>query len=94
MTTAQISYRKTQSGEWVAFGPADALRSNTTVTITKRDGTTKTEHIVRIGRPFSANGRQMVYGYIAPKARRSQSGCPFDGDCLTFTNRLCRHCGG
>jgi hypothetical protein len=60
-----ITYRKTKDGQWVAFGPASEIQANTIVTVTKRDGTTKREMIASVGKPFTANGQQMVYGYIS-----------------------------
>lgn len=72
--TAAISYRKTKTGEWVAFGPADAIVEGCTCVVTKRDGTTKTELVERVGRIFQVDGRDMVYGYLAPKAVRGHSG--------------------
>lgn len=66
MTTsaATITYRKTRDGEWVAYGPAAAIRTNTYVEVTQKSGQTKREYIERIGRPFTAGGQQMRYGYI------------------------------
>ena len=69
---AAITYRKTKTGEWVAYGPAAAL-STGPVTITKKDGSTKTETIERLGRPFTAAGTQMVYGYLAAAVPQTQS---------------------
>ena len=63
-TAAKISYRKTSKGQWVAFGPASAIKAGATVTVTKASGEAKTELIESVGRPFAVNGRQMVYGYI------------------------------
>lgn len=62
--TATITYRKTRDGEWVAYGPAAAIRTNTYVTVTKKSGQSKREYIDRIGRPFTVAGAQMRYGYI------------------------------
>lgn len=66
-----ITYRKTGKGEWVAFGPASVIRAGATVTVTKRGGETKTEHITSVGKPFTADGQQMVYGYLAASAAPS-----------------------
>jgi hypothetical protein len=62
--TATLTYRKTGKDEWVAFGPVSAMRTGT-VTITKRDGTTKTEYVERVGKTFQANGTDCCYGYLA-----------------------------
>ena len=73
-TAAKISYRKTGKGEWVAYGPASQIIAGTTVTVTKASGETKTELVESVGRSFTANGQQMVYGYLAksaPPVRRS-----------------------
>lgn len=70
---AAITYRKTRQGEWVAYGPAAALRAGATVTVTKRSGETKAERIASVGRPFTAGGIQMAYGYLAPAAPVTQT---------------------
>jgi hypothetical protein len=62
--SATITYRKTKAGEWVAFGPAAIVRPGF-VTITKRSGESKTELVDRVGRTFTVNGAEMVYGYLA-----------------------------
>jgi len=59
-----ITYRKTRNGQWVAYGPADAITAGTVVTVTKKNGETKEEYIESVGRPFEVNGVKMVYGYI------------------------------
>lgn len=84
-----ITYRKTKAGEWVAFGPvaefqAGGLRLGDTapggvtvtsllLTVTRKDGTARTETIRRLGRPFTADGTECCYGYLAPAAPRSQA---------------------
>lgn len=65
--TATITYRKTKSGEWVAYGPATAIRVGT-VTVTKKSGETKTETVERLGRTFTVDGTEMVYDYLAKSA--------------------------
>lgn len=99
-TASKITYRKTKTGEWVACGPAADLRVGA-VTVSKKDGTSKVESITRLGRPFTAGGVEMVYGYLAPKAvassRRSYQDyldyCPNDGDCWSMGAKGCRSCG-
>jgi hypothetical protein len=61
---ARVTYRKTRDGEWVAFGPISAIKPMTVVTVTKRDGSTKTEEIVEVGKTFVVGGERMRYGYL------------------------------
>ena len=81
--TATIRYRKTSKGEWVAFGPASALRIGS-VTVTKSDGTTKTEYVEKLGKTFQAGGTDCCYGYLRKTAA---SHAPAGA-------RKCRACGG
>jgi hypothetical protein len=67
-----ITYRKTRDEKWVAFGPVSEVRVGNVV-VTKRDGASKTETVVSLGKPFLADGRQCVYGYLAPKGTETQS---------------------
>lgn len=87
--TTKITYRKTKSGEWVAYGPASAMHTGY-IAITKRDGTTKGEQISRLGRPFFVAGAEMVYGYIGSK--HSGRACITGGNCSSFGAG--RSCGG
>jgi hypothetical protein len=64
----QTTYRKTKTGTWVAYGPAADIRPGHEVTISKKDGTTKTELVESVGRSFRVDGREMVYGYLTPKS--------------------------
>jgi hypothetical protein len=66
-TETPIRYRKTKTGQWVAFGPADRIHAGATVTVAKRDGSTKVEYVESVGRPFTVDGQQMVYGYLATR---------------------------
>lgn len=61
------SYRKTRDEQWVVCGTVSEVRVGQ-VTVTKASGETKTEQVVSLGRPFTADGKQMVYGYLAPKS--------------------------
>lgn len=82
--TATITYRKTKQGEWVAFGPLAAFKEQVitpggvdtitvdSVVVTKRSGESKVERIRDIGRPFTVDGVQMVYGYIAQSPRSNR----------------------
>lgn len=100
-----ITYRKTKNGKWVAFGPAAEVRIGT-VTITKRDGSTKTEIVESLGKPFDVRGVPHVYGYLAERRgnnyRRASNGecrCGACDDLLSFGYRpgariRCPECGG
>lgn len=74
--TATIRYRKTKQQKWVAYGPASIVLAGHTVTVTKASGETKQELIESVGRPFTADGVQMVYGYIAEHATRHEVSTP------------------
>ena len=65
--TTPVTYRKTKTGEWVAYGPASLVLPGF-VTVTKKSGEAKQELVERVGHPFTAEGVQMVYGYLAAKA--------------------------
>lgn len=72
----RITYRKTRSGEWVAFGPASIVKPGT-VTVTKKDGSTKQETVLSVGKPFDVDGVAHVYGKIAQRSYAS-GGCVCD----------------
>ena len=82
---ANVTYRQTREGQWVAFGPAAIVQAGNAVTVTKRDGTVKLENVVRVGNPFVVDGVAMVYGYLAPAQRpqyarpAGRRGCPLCG---------------
>ncbi len=61
---AQLQYRKTRDGDWAVFGPARHVQSGRHHTVTKRDGTTKTEFVHAVSRPFDVNGVPHVYGFL------------------------------
>jgi hypothetical protein len=72
-----ITYRKTREGEWVAFGPAVAFRpGEPVITVTKRDGTTETRRVERLGNPFTVDGKPHLYAHLAP--RETPPGTPAD----------------
>jgi len=83
MTTTQTTatYTKTQKGEWVVLAPAAALKAGATITVTKKDGTTKTETIESVGRAFERNGRQMAYGYPAKTKTTHRTHSAFCDEC-------------
>lgn len=62
-----VTWRKTRSGEWVVYGPADSIHPDTGILVTKKDGTEEIVSIGRIGNPFDVDGRPMRYGHRAPK---------------------------
>lgn len=88
-TATKTTYRKTRKGEWVVCGPADTVRPGATVTVTKRSGETKSETIASVGKTFTADGVEQVYGYLDRPARRRtrpSNGWTADDheDCLSF----------
>lgn len=89
-----VKYRKTKAGGWVAYGNIAHVRLGT-ITVTKSDGTTKTETVVSLGAPFVAEGQNMIYGYLAgsrPATKSArQSTCRTGGNCSSFSNG--RSCG-
>ena len=87
-TTTQITYRKTKAGEWVAYGPASQIAAGSSVTITKRDGSTSTRTVESVGHPFDVAGVQMVYGHLAPEARGTRAATPGYGSA-----HRCAECG-
>jgi hypothetical protein len=89
-TAPQVTYRKTKAGQWVAFGPVDALTPGRTVTVTKKSGETKTETIDRVGKSFAVDGRIMAYGYLRPTSRTATSGSTRTA---RIGGRMCDECG-
>jgi hypothetical protein len=107
MTSTQTAckYRKTKTGQWVVMGPCNMIKAGTTVTVTKADGTTKTEYIESVGKAFDG----LCYGYPAAKAQssrprysnqnnhRSNNSCEMCEDGMSFGMRggaTCPSCGG
>lgn len=92
-----LSYRKTKNGKWAVMGPANVVTAGATVTVTKRDGTTKTERIGTVGKPFTVDGQQMVYGYPAAAKTTSRTGrryaCDECGDVVTAGEGSCWETG-
>lgn len=95
--TTTITYRKTKTGEWVAFGPVDKLTPGRTITVTLRSGQTKQETVERVGKPFAVNGRIMAYGYLRKTTARSghtgrpagRRACITGGNCSSYSGRDC-----
>lgn len=64
------TFRKSSKGEWVVFGTLIEVKPGK-VRVEKKGGGVSFVEVASVGRPFSANGQQMVYGYIAPKGEAS-----------------------
>lgn len=70
-TAAKITYRKTAKGEWVAYGPASVISKGARIAITKTGTPVKDSRWVEsVGRPFTVDGTEMVYGYLMPDPAR------------------------
>lgn len=99
MSQATATYRRTKQGEWVVMAPQYQLHAGMTIEVATKDGRTKTERIVRVGKGFLVAGTPMAYGYLAPKAaapataphRSRRSSCPTGGNCSSFGDG--RSCG-
>ena len=66
------TYRKMKSGKWVVFGAAANITPGATVTVTKKNGETKTEYIESTGKTFKVDGTDMVYGYMGARVKATQ----------------------
>lgn len=73
------TYRKTKAGEWVVMGPVSVVKPGAVVTVTKKDGTSKTERIESVGKAFDG----MRYGYL----RRRDTGPRVCDECGEFAER-------
>lgn len=100
MTTTQApTFRRTKSGEWVAFGPADRVRPGR-VEITKRDGSSKVVTVVRTGRPFTVDGVTCAYGYLDDSGSARRPGRSHEPVCrcgdayIDEGDGECMICGG
>lgn len=85
--TATATYRKTRQGEWVAYGPADLVKPGASVVVTKKSGEAKTEHVATVGRSFTVDGVDMVYGYL-DTSRRTPAAAT-----TARASRSCQVCG-
>ncbi len=83
----RIVYRKTKYGDWAVRGPVDKVQAGTTVEVTRKDGSTKVEHVLTVGEPFRLGVTDVVYGYLAASAVRD---LPPGG---TGIGGPCEHCG-
>lgn len=57
------TFRKNKAGEWVVMGSVSEVRIGK-VRVERKDRSVRTVDVVSVGRPFSANGTMMVYGYL------------------------------
>lgn len=73
------TFRKNQKGEWVVFGTVSEVKPGK-VLVEKRGGQKNMVEVASVGRPFFANGQQMVYGYLAPKAPKAEPVVEADED--------------
>ncbi len=85
------TYRKTKTGQWVAYGPAAtlqaAVRDGHKVRVTKRSGDVDEVTLTGLGKPFFANGQQVVYGYIASRATKPAA------TTTAGRSEMCAECG-
>lgn len=68
-------YRKTKDGQWVVFGTTTEVKVGS-VTVTKADGSQKTEQVVSLGNTFNVDGKLCVYGYLAAKTSTPKTSTP------------------
>jgi len=74
-----ITYRKNaRTGEWNVFGPQRELRVGV-VTVHRKDGTTKSERVVRLSKPFDIDGVAHVFGYLEKETSHQASHGTCDG---------------
>jgi len=102
MNTTTVTYRKTKTGDWVAYGPlseffADDGTPKGMVTVTKKSGETKSEAIQKLGRPFDVHGVLHVYGYLNQRQTYTQTrrwgiGCPECGNSHFNGVDMCLNC--
>lgn len=97
----ECQYRKLRDDSWGILGPVSLVKPGATVTVWKRDGSTKAETIAEIAsRPFDVDGVKCVYATITTrgKPRREQQGpeqrCAECGAPLRGRGRQCRDSSG
>jgi len=93
-TAPETRYRKTKTGTWVAFGPAASITAGAEITVTTRSGAAKIEHIERIGRPFTVDAVEMVYGYLTARMTAAHGGICANCDASTNDLTLCEDSSG
>ena len=65
-----VTYRKAKDGRWVAFGPTSEVHVGS-ITISKKDGSSKIENVASLGKSFDVNGTACCYGYLAEKTEQA-----------------------
>ncbi len=70
-----IVYRKTKEDKWAVFGPASEVKVGT-VTVTKKDQSTKQERVVAVSKSFNVDGVPHCYGYLEEKKAEGQASTP------------------
>jgi len=90
-----IAYRKnSRTGEWTVFGPQRELEVGV-VTVHKKDGTTKSERVVRLSKPFDVNGAPHVFGYLEKTSHQaSHKTCDNCGEPIRGRAIQCRDSSG
>ncbi len=73
MSQQRPQYRRTGSGAWAVYGPVLLVKAGQEVTVYKKDGSTSTEMVDRVGKPFDVDGTAMIYGYPRPRASWSKA---------------------
>jgi hypothetical protein len=58
-----ITFRRTRNGDWALQGPTSELRLGP-VQVEMKNGELTTRMVKRLGKPFTRDGVQMVYGYL------------------------------
>jgi hypothetical protein len=86
-----LTYRKTRDGAWAVFGPQAECDGPGPYTVTKKDGTTKQELVVRVSKPFDIEGVAHVYGFLdTPAHRQGPSVRRRSSTCLCTERGCCR----
>lgn len=67
--TSMISYKKLKDGTFGVIGPVEEVKPQTSVTVRKKDGRTKSEMVTKVSKPFASfDGSGMkVIGFLAPR---------------------------
>ena len=70
-----LTYPKTKSGDWAVFGPIAELREGPVV-VTKKDGSTKQERVLKVSKSFDVNGVPHAYGFLVSVDVTKAPACP------------------
>lgn len=101
---SKVVFRKTRSGDWAVFGPAELIEPGDVV-VEKRDGSTTVVTVERCSKTFEVDGVEHCFGYIVqqryrPRRRRSKwCECGYGADMMSIGYRAgdrarCPNCGG